>query len=109
MDKDVSLEEKRQVSGQANRAQKDYLDYCRNKKTGGIKASCHRPREQGPDISLMTEIIYHKSMTGPLFPGAEYLEDDSDSLGSDSDSDSDTDKPGQSKVTSMAFGAVAPQ
>ena len=60
----MSEAEKRQVRGNANRAEKDYLDYCRSKKTGfGVTASVHRPREQGPDISLMIEIVDESSLT----------------------------------------------
>ena len=33
---------------------KRYFDYCDNE---GIENSCHIPREHGPDISIMTEIV----------------------------------------------------
>ena len=43
---------------------KRYVDYC---STVGLKSCCHIEREQGEDISIMTEIVFtHK--VEELFP-----------------------------------------
>ena len=43
--------------------EQSYMNYCKNI---GIKKSCHIPREHGPDISLMTEVVFEQT-TKPLF------------------------------------------
>lgn len=40
---------------------KRYFDFCSEH---GIDRSCHTPREHGPDISIMTEVIFEQSKTG---------------------------------------------
>ena len=75
---------------------KRYFDYC---ETQGIENSCHIPREHGPDISIMTEIVQknHKLnlASTALFPFKESpdaeLSSSSSSSGSSS-SASDEDK-----------------
>ena len=46
------------------RYEKQFQRYC---KKPGVEMSCHIPREHGPDVSLMTEIVYSQ-VTSSLFP-----------------------------------------
>ena len=72
---DFMQEMKEKYRKTVSECSKRYLDYCETK---GIERSCHIPREHGPDISIMTEIVQkqHKlnDTSTALFPVHDTLE-----------------------------------
>lgn len=79
----------------SNYHKKNYLRYCRVK---GLKKSVHVPRDQGPDISIMVELVMANTrMFDSTFPGLADLDSDFCSSSSDTEDAASYQSDGEEK------------
>ena len=82
-DTEKDLNESESARNKAKACELEFQKYCVEE---GIESSCHIPREQGPDISIMTEIVFDKN--SQLFARKPDGEERSDPVSEEDDNES---------------------